>query len=339
VGIFRRKAAETAAPRTTVVVVRFADPGRRDPLANFSPQHGYAYLWPFAERPQIGQWAIAQGLDGPTTVVVGAIGLPSHARGMELKNLLRLVPDSEVEKAQVARDASVHEWLNAARRAAGLPTTGPVRTKAPPGFDPLPPVEGAADANTASSYGQVWWHAYKQAEMLGRDPDEIAAFKRIARGWYALHEQGARKEQLAAVSRAAESIDLTTAIRNVDKRSRGEVKSMLFAGKPLWDWLRFVEELGRQGRDDQALELVGALITAAEQEARVSGREPAPAYTERAAIIYRKRRDYLAEIAVIERWERACPPQRRGPGATQEKLAKRLVKARELAARHVDGDR
>jgi hypothetical protein len=59
----------------------------------------------------------------------------------------------------------------------------------------------------------------------------------------------------------------------------------------------------------KALDLLGALLTAAEHEAEISGREPAPAYTERAAIIHRKRRDYAAEIAVIELWEGACPPE------------------------------
>lgn len=339
-GIFRRKAAKTTAPRATVVVVAFRDPlDRRDPLANFLPEHGYAYLWPFAEPPQIGQWAVVQGIEGPATVVIGAIGLPSQARGMELKSVVRPIPQSEVEKAQAAHDAAVHEWLNMARHEAGLPTTVLVSAKAPPGFDPLPPIEGTADMATAGSYGRIWWRAYKQAEELGRDSDEVAAFERIARGWYKVRDRAGRNEQLAAVTQVAESIDLSTAIRNVENRSRAEVESMLFAGKPLWDWLRYVEELGRQGRDDEALELVGALITAAEQEAQMRGREPAPGYTERAAIIYRKRRDYLAEIAVIEQWEKACPAEKRGPGATQEKLAKRLVKARELAAKQADGDK
>lgn len=97
------------------------------------------------------------------------------------------------------------------------------------------------------------------------------------------------------------------------------------------DWLAYVQDLEREGRLEEALNLLGALIIAAEQEAEVSGREPVPAYTERAAIIHRKRRDYAAEIAVIERWERACPPDTRGPGTTRTKLLNRLERARELA--------
>ncbi|MDV6012307.1 hypothetical protein [Haloechinothrix sp. LS1_15] len=65
----------------------------------------------------------------------------------------------------------------------------------------------------------------------------------------------------------------------------------------------------------------------------MSGREPAPAYTHRAAVIYRRRKDYDAEIAIIERWCAACPPERRGPGATQQELLTRLERAKELRAK------
>lgn len=337
--IFRRNAEKAAAPQETVVVVAFRDLAMRDPLANFSPERGYAYVWPFAEPPQVGQWAVADGGGQLATVVVGAIGLPPSARGMELKSIISLIPQSQVDKVHAAHEAAMREWLNMARHVAGLPTSAPVGAKAPPGFDPLPPAEGTADMTTADSYGQVWWRAYKLAEELGRASDEAATFQRIARDWYRVRDRAGRNEQLSAVTQHAESTDLRTAIRTVGNRSRAEVESMLFAGKPLWDWLRYVEELSRQGSNDKALELVGALITAAEQESQISGQEPAPAYTWRAAIIYRKQRDYRAEIAVLERWEKACPPEKRGPGTTQEAFAKRLEKARALAARKVGGNK
>jgi hypothetical protein len=222
-------------------------------------------------------------------------------------------------------------WLNMARHAAGLPTTEPVATTPPKGFDPLPPVEGDGDLASGDTFGGIWWRAYKKAEELGRDSEEIETFRRIARHWCRVRDRAAKAEKLTGPSRVVDSIGLSGVIQSVEGRSLADVEGMRLAGVELWDWLVYVQALAGDGREDEALELVGTLITAAEQESKLSGREPAPGYTERAAIIYRKRHDYAAEIAVIERWARACSPEKRGPGATQARLAKRLAKARELA--------
>lgn len=104
----------TAGPAQRVVVVAFREIGTPDPLRNFSPDHGYAYLWPFAQEPRVGQWAIAPGMDGPASVVVGAIGLPAGARGMELKPLSQLVSPEAIQrvrdKAAAAASAPVRGW-------------------------------------------------------------------------------------------------------------------------------------------------------------------------------------------------------------------------------------
>jgi hypothetical protein len=52
-----------------------------------------------------------------------------------------------------------------------------------------------------------------------------------------------------------------------------------------------------------------------------------------AAVIYRQRKNYAAEVAILERWHASCPAASRGPGTSQEELAARLTKARELLAR------
>ncbi|MCC2334095.1 hypothetical protein [Cellulomonas wangsupingiae] len=117
------KTATTTPPTTgraqQVVVVAFRELTAPDPLRHFSPESGYAYLWPFAQEPQVGQWAIAPGLDGPASVVVGAIGLPAGARGMTLKALSGLIPPAQVQRArdeaaQVAQRA--RDEVNAAAR-------------------------------------------------------------------------------------------------------------------------------------------------------------------------------------------------------------------------------
>jgi len=309
------------------VTVAFRELGRRDPLKDFSPEHGNAYLWPFATRPEVGAWAIVDGFKGESTVIVGAIGMPSQAQGLELKPLLRLVTAAD----EAAASGPAHAWLDLARHAANLPLTRSLPERLPTGFDEVPPSEGTATAKAADRHGHIWWKAANLSLDLGRGDEEAEAFKTIARHWYGQRDQLTKQADQRRMKRAIASIDLDKAVRDVRNRSRADIESMTFAGQPLWDWLDHVKALEKAGDPDQALKLVEALIVAAEQEATISGREPGPAYTERAAMIHRKRREYDAEIEVIERWMNACPPEKRGPGATQTKLADRLVRARELA--------
>ncbi|MGH3904131.1 MAG: hypothetical protein ACRDTE_08080 [Pseudonocardiaceae bacterium] len=74
-------------------------------------------------------------------------------------------------------------------------------------------------------------------------------------------------------------------------------------------------------------------LPCARRGARVHGGPLAPSYTHRAAVIYRRRKDYDAEIAIIERWEAACTPEPRERGAAQAALAERLTAARRLRHR------
>ncbi|WP_164477838.1 hypothetical protein [Nocardioides pantholopis] len=338
-GLFSRQSRNAAPPPksavpTTIVTVAFRELGSRDPLRNFSPDHGYAYTWPFPLPPQIGQWAVADGWEGESSVVVGALGMPAQARGMELKALSRLISPLEVVAAQQRRDSPSHAWLDLARRAAGLPVDRPLIDRVPDGFDPLPPAAGEAGIKAADHNGNVWWRAYNLSAELGRDPDEAPTFKSIGQHWYRERDRQSKAADERRMARTIATIDLGAAIRDVRSRTRAEVEAMTFAGQPLWDWLKHAQALEKDGRADEALALLEALIIAAEQEASISGREPAPAYTERAAIIHRKRRDYVAEIAAVERWINACPPEERGPGALQGKLAERLDRARELAAKN-----
>jgi len=151
--------------------------------------------------------------------------------------------------------------------------------------------------------------------------------------WFRIRDTGAKNERLSAVKNVATEVDLDRKIRELTDGENFDDRPGNFLCEPMWDWLRYVEELAKGGEAEaeRALDLVYALIIVAEREAAANGREPAPAYTERAAILHRKRKEYEREVAVLERWEIACPPERRGPGALQPKLAQRLVKARELA--------
>ena len=81
-----------------------------------------------------------------------------------------------------------------------------------------------------------------------------------------------------------------------------------------------IKQLKREGRYTEALELCYAAIEGAENGRE--GREPAPWYTEQAAIVHRKLGERDKEISVLERWVRVCPPERREGSSIQQRLNK-----------------
>jgi hypothetical protein len=83
-----------------------------------------------------------------------------------------------------------------------------------------------------------------------------------------------------------------------------------------------IKELKRDGRLEEALTLCYAAIEGAEASAARERLEPAPWYTEQAAIIHRKLGQRDEELAVLERWLKACPSDRRDGSRIQERLAK-----------------
>ncbi|GAB93776.1 HIRAN domain-containing protein [Gordonia rhizosphera] len=115
-----------------------------------------------------------------------------------------------------------------------------------------------------------------------------------------------RRERLAAGGREAE-----------DQRRR------LVRGQDLVEWVEPINELKRANRYEDALSLLHECIDAAEQDARFHGDSPAPWFTEQAAILHRKAGDIAAEIAVLERYQRACPV-----GGRSTSIDERLVKAK-----------
>jgi len=90
-----------------------------------------------------------------------------------------------------------------------------------------------------------------------------------------------------------------------------------------------VKTLRRHGHDDSAETLLLELLEVVEAEAAAKNWGVAPWYYEQLAIIYRKRKDPRAEVAVLERY--AAAPH--APGAGPGKLHERLEKARQLGAR------
>jgi hypothetical protein len=81
-----------------------------------------------------------------------------------------------------------------------------------------------------------------------------------------------------------------------------------------------IKQLKREGRLEEALTLCTAAIEGAENGRE--GREPAPWYTEQAAIIHRKLGQRDEEVAVLTRWLRLCPPERREGSGIKARLDK-----------------
>ena len=115
--------------------------------------------------------------------------------------------------------------------------------------------------------------------------------------------------------------------RHRDAEAAGWVHDRLFT-----EWIPVLNELRAQKNDEEGLALLLECIAAAERAAAITGTEPAPAYTRRAAVILRRQRRLDDEIALIERWEAACPPERRESDTTTGTLGSRKKKAIALLA-------
>lgn len=109
----------------------------------------------------------------------------------------------------------------------------------------------------------------------------------------------------------------------------GKTEAGKLRGRHFTEYAEEVKTLRRYGHDDSAERLLLELLEVNEAEAREMDWGVAPWYYEQLAIVRRKRSDIAAEVQVLERY--AAAPH--APGAGPAKLAERLEKARQLAAR------
>ena len=87
-----------------------------------------------------------------------------------------------------------------------------------------------------------------------------------------------------------------------------------------------IKQLKRENRLEEALALCYQAIRGAEQDRE--GREPAPWYTEQAAIVHRKLGQHQEEIAVLERWLNLAPSALRRNSKIAERHQKCVLGAR-----------
>jgi hypothetical protein len=113
------------------------------------------------------------------------------------------------------------------------------------------------------------------------------------------------------------------------------------------DSVEKAKSLKREGKNPEAIELLLKCVDATEKEAKSANSTPsvldekfafldkgrsesgwgvAPWYYEQLAILYRKEKQYQKEVEILERYEK----QEKAPGVGPQKLAERLIKAREL---------
>lgn len=102
-------------------------------------------------------------------------------------------------------------------------------------------------------------------------------------------------------------------------------KSGTYQGKHYTEYVETVRQLKRENRLDDAVTLLGHLVDATEAENRAEQMGVAPWYYEQLAIIHAKRKDSVAEVAILERFA----GQRHAPGSSPAKLLARLEAARD----------
>lgn len=73
-------------------------------------------------------------------------------------------------------------------------------------------------------------------------------------------------------------------------------------GRHYCAWVEPVKQLKRDNRLDEALDLLLEVIAVVERPENCQGREPAPWYTEQAAIVYRKQKNFAGEVDILQRW-------------------------------------
>lgn len=127
-------------------------------------------------------------------------------------------------------------------------------------------------------------------------------------------------EEQRAEAAASTASMIREALEGDDPRRAEEFRRGLVDGVHYLQTIEPIKQLKGEGKLEEALELCYRAIEGAEADRE--DREPAPWYTEQAAIIHRKRGEREQEIAVLRRWLDVCPPDRRAGSAAQVRLDK-----------------
>jgi hypothetical protein len=107
------------------------------------------------------------------------------------------------------------------------------------------------------------------------------------------------------------------------------VKPGYFDGRHYTTYISDIEVIKKNDKDTELELLLIELVKATEAESAEKDWGVAPAYYNKLAILYRRQKEYLKEVSILERFAK----QKHAPGVMPAKLLDRLKKAKELAAR------
>ncbi|ADQ06468.1 HIRAN domain protein [Caldicellulosiruptor hydrothermalis 108] len=115
------------------------------------------------------------------------------------------------------------------------------------------------------------------------------------------------------------------ALDTLDFPSRSsKEKPGYYQGKHYTEYVDLVKQLKSAGEYDKAEKLLIALVEAVESESKKENLGVAPWYYEQLAIIYRRQKNLIKEVEILERFSK----QKIGPGASSSKLLERLETVR-----------
>lgn len=140
-----------------------------------------------------------------------------------------------------------------------------------------------------------------------------------------LFRRGKKKQE--APGRVGPDI-LAQAGQAMQRREDADVAGYV-QGRHYTEWVPTLDEWRTAGaaKEDEYLGLLLEIIDATERVASIKGLDPAPGYTKRAAIVYRRRKDYAAELSILRRYGEACPPGRGGGFSERMQKVETLLKA------------
>lgn len=200
----------------------------------------------------------------------------------------------------------------------------------------LPSPEQPQIEGLLAYYGLVdWW----LATFTPKEREEIAFMQAplgsdarpLTQGHVSLAWQSAADflANLAETYFQGENNSIGMRIRAKVKALGGEPHPGIYKGKHYTAYVEQVKQLKRDGDTVGAERLLLALVDLIEREGRIRQWDVAPWYYEELAKLYRQRKDYAHEVAILERYLR----QPRHKNATVDDLQQRLEKARLLLAK------
>ncbi|SDT94653.1 hypothetical protein [Halopseudomonas salegens] len=132
--------------------------------------------------------------------------------------------------------------------------------------------------------------------------------------------------------KSSESENLQDIVTSFNSKIDDIRKAGSVDGEHYTDSVEQIRQLKREGKNQEAIEVLLRSIDATESESKCTGEGwgVAPWYYEQLAILYRKEKLYHKEVEILERYE----SQPKAAGVGPEKLAARLIKAKELLAKH-----